>query len=84
MKLREDDAVYERVEDVLKAPPSDLPFRVTAKMGEILRACKRKHFKGATLANEVGLEYNYARRLFAQLVKAGKLRNDPERGYRTI
>jgi DNA-binding IscR family transcriptional regulator len=53
-------------------------------MKKILTKCRRRHYKGATLANEVGLEYNYARKLFAKLVNAGLLRNDPELGYRTV
>jgi Fic family protein len=57
---------------------------LTPTMKKILTACRRKHFKGETLANKVGLEYNYARKVFAKLVKAGKLRNDPARGYRTV
>jgi|ERR1019366_7290891 hypothetical protein len=57
---------------------------ITPTMKKILTACRREHLKGETLANKVGLEYNYARKLFAKLVKAGKLRNDPAHGYRTV
>jgi hypothetical protein len=70
---------------VVEARASETPtLRITATMDKILRTCRRQHLKGETLAMRVGLEYNYARKLFSQLVKAGKLRNDPTKGYRTV
>jgi hypothetical protein len=59
-------------------------FRQTPTMEKILSACRKKHYKGEVLANKIGLEYNYARKLFSKLVKAGKLKNDPQRGYRAM
>jgi hypothetical protein len=48
-----------------------------------IQLCRKKYYKGQTLANEMGLSYDYARRVFAKLVKAGLLTNDQEKGYRT-
>ena len=63
---------------------SSVPQRRLSKTDlRILEACREESYKGETLANKVGLSFDYARRLFARLVKDGFLTND-EDGYRTV
>jgi predicted HTH transcriptional regulator len=50
---------------------------------EILKHCRRKAHTGERIATHLNLSYDYVRKLLADLVKAGRLRNDSE-GYRTV
>lgn len=49
----------------------------------ILASCRRRSRKGERIANDLGLSYDYTRRVLAGLVREGLLRND-DRGYRTL
>lgn len=66
----------------ISTPAKSQP-RLNQTEKKILSLCRRRHYKGELLANKVGLAYDYARRVFAKLVKAKLLRND-ENGYRTV
>lgn len=59
-------------------------IRMSATMVKICSLCRRRHFKGETIATKLALDYGYVRKLLGRLVKAGKLKNDTSKGYRTV
>jgi hypothetical protein len=59
--------------------------KLSATERRILTLCRRKAIKGERLASHhLQLSYGYVRGLLGRLTKEGRLRNDPESGYRTV
>lgn len=57
---------------------------LTPSMKRILSLCRRKHYKGQTLASKLGLSFEHTRNLCARLAKMGRLKNHPAKGYHSV
>jgi hypothetical protein len=67
----------------VRSPDQQVPNRKwNARHREILKLCRSEAYKGVTIANRLGLSFDYVRHLCAPLVRNGLMCNG-EKGYRT-